>query len=372
MKIVELIPSLSVGGAERVVTLLAEAMAEANDVTVVALGTSTGSWLEERLAAVGVSVCFLDKSPGFDAATILALGRLLRRLRPDVVHTHLHVLKYLLPVWPLLPRCRIVHTLHNVAAYEATPADQKLQKLAFTIGVRAVSIGAAVTESFQAHYGRPPAAEIANGIPVADYRLPREAGLAVRESLTIEPDEPVFLSVGRLSMQKNHALLLKAFADPRLAQHHAHLLVAGDGELRDDLAAQIAQLGLAGRVRLLGVRRDVPALLSAADAFVMSSDWEGNPLVVMEAMSAGRAVVSTSVGCVPALVSPGTGLLIPPGAVTSLAEALVTLASDRIGCHQMGRTAAAEASARFDVSAMATLYVRLFTSLVQTKAAFQR
>jgi glycosyltransferase involved in cell wall biosynthesis len=363
MRIVELIPSLSVGGAERVVSLLSEAMAETSEVTVVALGSSTGSWLEEHLNAVGVSVCFLNKSPGFDASTILALGRLLRHLRPDVVHTHLHVLKYLLPVWPLIPRCRIVHTLHNVATYEATPADQKLQKLAFAAGVRAVSIGAAVTESFQARYGCPPAAEIANGIPVSDYKLPREAGLSVRESLMIEPDEPVFISVGRLSEQKNHALLLEAFADPRLAQHRAHLLIAGDGELREDLAAQIEQRGLTERVRLLGVRRDVPALLSAADAFVMSSDWEGNPLVVMEAMSAGRAVVATSVGCVPALVSPGSGLLIPPGEVTPLAEALVTLASDRRACQQLGMAASAEATTRFDVSAMAALYVKLFASL---------
>lgn len=366
MKIVELIPSLSVGGAERVVTLLAEALAGAHDVTVVVLGSPTGSWLEERLAAVGVSVRFLNKHPGLDARAIPRLGRLLRGLRPDVVHTHLHVLKYLLPVWPLHRRLRIVHTMHNIASHEATPADQRLQRLAFAAGVRAVSIGGAVTESFQDCYGRPPAAVIANGIPVADFQAPRAVGQRLRGVLGISQEAPLFVAVGRLNQQKNHALLLEALADPRLEQHGAQLLIAGDGDLREALAAQISQRALTGRARLLGIRRDVPALLSASDAFVMASSWEGNPLVVMEAMSAGRAVVATSVGCVPELVPPSAGRLVPPGKAGALAEALAVLAGDRGLCRRLGAAAAAEAEARFDVSVMAASYGRLFESLVRS------
>ena len=361
MRIVELIPSLSVGGAERVVALLAEALSAEHSVTVVALAAPTGSWLEQRLAEAGVSVCFLGKPPGFDGRTIARLGRVLRRLRPDVVHTHLHVLKYLLPVWPLIGRCRIVHTLHNLATHEATPADQRLQKLAFSAGVRAVSIGGAVTESVQARYGRPPDAEIANGIPVADYQAPAAVGAATRRALDIPPETMLLLSVGRLNVQKNHALLLEAMADPRLAA--VQLLIAGEGELRADLEAQIARRALTGRVRLLGVRRDVPALLSAADAFVLASTWEGNPLVVMEAMSAGRAVIAAAVGCVPELLDARAGRLVPPGDASALAEALAAIAGDRALCRQLGAAAAAVAQQRFDVSVMAAAYARLFASV---------
>ncbi|MFT4974536.1 MAG: glycosyltransferase involved in cell wall biosynthesis, partial [Myxococcota bacterium] len=349
MRIIELIPTLSVGGAERVVALLAEALSAEHDVTVVVLGSSSDSWIEVQLRAAGVAVVFLDKPPGLSPATVARLARQLQRLRPDVVHSHLHVLKYLLPA-QLTWRCPVVHTLHNIAEHEAVSLDRALQQLAFRAGVAAVSIGGAVTESVERVYGRPPHAVITNGIPVTDYQAPPQAGAAIRAELSLPPSAPVFVAVGRLNPQKHHAALLTALSDPRLAALDARLIVAGEGELRPELEAQIERLGLSDRAQLLGVRSDVPALLAAADAFVISSTWEGNPLAVMEAMSAGCPVVATAVGCVPELVEEGTGLLVPPDDSAALAEAMVVLAADRTHAAAMGRAGAAAATARFDVA----------------------
>ena len=363
MRIVELVPSLGVGGAERIVALLALALHDAGHaVSVVSLGAAQGSWIEAELRERGVDVHFLGKGAGFEPRVMARLARTLRRLRPEAIHTHLHVLKYLAPALVGLGPRRVVHTLHNLADKEATPADQRLQRALFRAGVEPVAIGDAVADSAARVYGRRPDACIPNGVPVDAFQRPSEVGARVRADLGIAATAPVFAVVGRLNPQKNHALLIEAFADPALARAGAHLLVVGDGELRADVEAQIEGLELGPRVHLLGVRRDVPDLLAAADAFVLSSDYEGNPLVVMEALAAGRAVVATAVGCVPELVGPDTGRLVPAGDAPALAAALRELAEDRALAATLGENGAAVARARFDVSVMAQAYLALFVA----------
>lgn len=371
MHVVELVPALGVGGAERIVAMLGKALAvEGARVTVVALGARTGSWIERDLADAGVDVEFLGKGPGFEPRVVAGLGAALRRLRPDVVHTHLHVLKYLLPVWAGVGRPRVVHTLHNLADKEATEADQRLQRAAFAAGVEPVAIGEAVAESMGPVYGLRPRFTVANGVEVEAFQRDAATRARLRSSLGLPEGAPAFVVVGRLNPQKNHALLLDAFAEDAVAATGARLLVVGDGELRPDVEARVDALGLADRVHLLGVRRDVPDLLAAADAFVLSSDYEGNPLVVMEALAAGRAVVATAVGCVPELVPPEAGVLLPAGDRAALSAALAQVAGDLDHTHQMGAAGVARARARFDAAVMARAYLGVFRAT--SRPAFGR
>lgn len=370
MRILELVPTLGVGGAERVVSLLAGGLRDlGHEVVVVSLGPSEGSWIEGELVGSGVAVHFLDKGAGLDLRVVPRLARLLRRLRPDVIHTHLHVLKYLLPARAAWRTAPVVHTLHNLAEREAEALDRRLQQQVFGRGVHAVAIGEAVAASVVQVYGRPAAATIPNAVPVDALQVPEGTREAVRAELGLDPRSPVVLAVGRLDAQKDHALLLEALARPELQALDAHLLVAGEGSLRGALEARAARLDLAGRVRLLGVRSDVPRLLAAADVFALPSVYEGNPLVVMEALAAGRPVVATAVGCVPELVDDQTGRLVAHGDADALARALHAELSQPEAARERGEAARQRARERFDVPVMARGYAALFASLAPGRSS---
>jgi glycosyltransferase involved in cell wall biosynthesis len=322
--------------------LLSLELARTDRVTVVSLYDRTGSWIEAELS--GLPLQFLGKKPGLDPRLVPRLRATMRALRPDVVHTHLHTLKYALTA---VRPSRIVHTLHNLAEREIEPHSRPVHALAFRLGARPVAIGDAVAESIRAVYRQEPEAIIPNGIRVADFDVPPGTREEVRAELGLEG--PVFLAVGRLNPQKDPLGLLAAFE-----RVPGTLLLAGDGELRDAVVARAGP-----RVRVLGVRRDIPRLFAACDALVLASRWEGNPLVVMEAMAAGRPVVATAVGCVPELVPAGAGVLVPHGDPAALGAAL-SLYADTARAAADGLEARRHAVTHFDVSVMAARYRALF------------
>jgi glycosyltransferase involved in cell wall biosynthesis len=222
-----------------------------------------------------------------------------------------------------------------------------------------VAVAGEVARSLRALYGREPAATIPNGIALEDS-APPGAGAEWRAANGFGADDLLVLSVARLEPQKNPLGLIEAFRRALGGVPHAHLLLAGDGSLRDE-----AQRDLPARVHLLGARTDVPALLAAADVFALASDWEGHPIAIMEAMAAGLPVAATAVGGVPELVEHNaTGLLTPPRDMAALGAALAALAGDAELRRRMGK-AARERSAGFGVAAMASAYARLFEQVAE-------
>ena len=362
MRVLQVIPTLAVGGAERVVSLLARHLRRSgHDVAVISLYDPSGSWIEAGLRSDGIPVEFLGKRPGLDLRMIPRIARVVARFRPDVVHTPLYVLKYVLPA--AAGRCRVVHTVHNLAEHEVERLSKVLQAIAFRAGVIPVAIGDAVAESMQKLYRLPARHLIPNGIPVSDYAPPAGAREEVRASLGIPGDAPVFVAVGRLERQKNGQSLIEAFASERLRSLGARLLLAGDGELRHQLEAQASARGVRDRVHFLGIRADIPRVLAAADVFVLASRYEGNPLTVMEAMAAGKPVLATAVGCVPELVPDSAGLLVAPGDDAALEAAMVDLAADAGRAREKGASAALVARSRFDASVMASAYEKLYAEV---------
>jgi glycosyltransferase involved in cell wall biosynthesis len=149
----------------------------------------------------------------------------------------------------------------------------------------------------------------------------------------------MLISVGRLSRQKAFADLITAFTTVRQKYPTAVLVIVGGGQTRAELVAQIQSLGLEGHVFLLGFRNDVPALLAASDLFVSSSHWEGIPIAILEAMSAGLPVVATEVGDVPLIVNEASGFIVPPAQPMRLADAITTLLADPDQRRKMGAAA---------------------------------
>jgi glycosyltransferase involved in cell wall biosynthesis len=149
---------------------------------------------------------------------------------------------------------------------------------------------------------------------------------------------PVVLAVGRLAPQKGFGTLLEALAQlDAVFPAPPVLVIAGDGPLRADLERRAEALGVT--VRFLGNRNDVPALLAVADVFAMPSVWEGQPLILQEALRAGRPIVASRVGGVPDLTGEEAALLVPPGDAAQLADAVHSVLSDRTLADRLSKAA---------------------------------
>ncbi|MBZ0117090.1 MAG: glycosyltransferase [Sandaracinaceae bacterium] len=182
----------------------------------------------------------------------------------------------------------------------------------------------------------------------------------VRASLGLAAEHFVWLAVGNyVQPEKDYPTLISAFERVAARRSDARLMTCGRGTMSASLLARIDTLG--GRVKVLGERNDVPALLAACDAFVLSSSTEGMPNAVLEALAAGRPVVSTRVGAVPEMIEDAvTGVLCAPRDPEMLSEKmLVMMAMDAGGRERLGRAARASVEARYSVDAIVDRWERL-------------
>lgn len=178
------------------------------------------------------------------------------------------------------------------------------------------------------------------------------------------PGNPcVITMVANLRPGKGHECLLDAIAALHLPGRSLRVQLAGDGPLRDALAASIVARQLSDRVRLLGHQDDVPALLADTDIFVLPSTSEAFPNGLMEAMSCGVPVVASDVGGIPELVRHGeNGLLVPPGDAAALAAALNRLIADPDGAARLGLAARESVVSRYTFDVMTRAFDELYTS----------
>ena len=366
IKVVHIVPMMGPGGAERVAVDIARGLnSERFETALVSIWRRTGCDLEHFLDDLGVPVSYLGKGWGFDGRTYLRLHRVLSDYRPDIVHTHLHVLRYALPSLLLLKYISLLHTVHNLAEREIEPRARFIQRYAFKHGVVPVAVSEEVALSLKRLYGIPQCRVVPNGIATAAYAQPKISRNEWRAKEGFGDDQVLFVCVARFAPQKNHALLLKAFAQGPASGPNSHLVLVGEGPLREQLKEEVKSLGLAGQVHFLGVRTDIPDVLSAMDVFVLSSDWEGNPLSVMEAMAAGLPIVSTAVGGVPDLFADGSeGFLVRQGDARGLADCMCSLLSKPETRQTMGAAAARRATKDLDVSKMVQEYEQLYDNLI--------
>lgn len=204
---------------------------------------------------------------------------------------------------------------------------------------------------------------IPNGVDPARFDA---AGVIPRSSFGAADDDFLALAVGRLDAQKGLDDLLAAAERVISARPRFRLAIVGDGPLRDQLAAAIAERPtLADRVLRLGRRDDVPELLRSADLLVHAAHWEGMPNVILEAMAARRPVVATAVEGAEDLVVPGeTGWLVPPKAPDQLAEALLEAVDDPESSRRMGRAGRARVEADYSVNRVVSLYDELWRRIL--------
>ncbi len=225
-----------------------------------------------------------------------------------------------------------------------------------------------VSDGVRASYARSGIPErklraISNGIRP---RRPRPDRLGLRRQLGLHPSARIALTVGRLVEQKGYDLLLRAAPRIVAEQHEAILAWVGVGPLEGELRAAVGALGLEGRVRFLGRRRDVPAILAASDVLVLPSRFEGLPLVALEAMAAGVPVVGTRVcGTSEVVVDGETGRLVEPGDAGALAVAVLAVMRDPERATRWGEAGRQRAARLFGAARMAARTAALYDELLR-------
>ena len=193
----------------------------------------------------------------------------------------------------------------------------------------------------------------------------------MRRRLGLPPNAFVWLAAGRLEIEKDYPNMLRSFATLVRDRPDAMLAIAGDGSEKPRLRKLIGELHLAEHVRLLGLRDDVPDILAAADGLVLSSAWEGMPVVVLEAMAAGLPVVVTAVGALPDMIADGrTGIMVPPQDSVALAAGMARLMAmpTRVKA-AIATTARAQALAQHTPDVVLTKWEALFARLLPSAAA---
>ena len=364
-RVLHILANLGAGGAERMAVHIVRGLNRHRfEPAVVAFSGRLGSDLEQQLDEDGIKTWFLGKEPGFGWRTYHRLHRVFKEFRPDIVHTHVHVMRYAFPSLVYFKPRLMVHTVHNIAGREIEPRARWLQRLAYRQGVIPVAVAREVAASLERLYGIAGCRVVWNCIPTDLYASPQTTRAAWRAKQGFSEEDILFVCVARFAPQKNHELLINAFAKGPASDPRAHLVLAGEGTLRAQVQERVNKLGLTSRVHFIGLRTDVPDVLGAADVFVLSSDYEGNPLAVIEAMAAGLPIASTAVGGVPELLENGKeGFIVQPGRAEQLSEAMVTLLKDGKLRRAMGAAAAARAKDKFDVSAMIRAYEELYSEI---------
>ncbi len=302
-----------------------------------------------------------------DLRAIARLRRLIRAWRPDIVHAHglragaltAIALAFVRPgVYDLRPG--LVVTVHNApAAGGVTGAIYRVLEL--IVARRADSllcVSPDLEERMRATGARRVGRALvpADPVPVptvASATVPGNVSAETRAVPDADPGRPTVLAVGRLAAQKGFGTLLDAAARWRDMRPEPVLVIVGEGPLEAELKRHAARLRL--DVRFLGHRDDVPALLASAAVFVLPSVWEGQPLILQEALRAAVPIVATRVGGTPELTGEDAALLVPPGDPARLAEAVRTVLTDPALAARLRRAAANRALPSEDDAVTAAL-----------------
>jgi glycosyltransferase involved in cell wall biosynthesis len=368
MRIAQVSHNLECGGSMAMVVFLSAKLTEmGHEIDVVCTDRATGSaheqlwlsWLDKR----GVSCRFLGRrrgDPGFTTAA--KLWRLVQRENYDVVHSHLPMPDAMTGVARRLVNNRFVHvlTVHNTQ-------EPRSRVLA------ACASGADVVYCSEAARRRNPVSGLSstvipNGIVQSLYGAPRGTH-ETRWHLGLPNDAIVVIAVGRMCEQKNFDAAIDAIAmfKQRVADRDVRFLFCGDGQEKDRLEERSRKLGLAGIVQFLGNRTDIPALLSASNVFLSTSIYEGMPLTVLEALSAGLPCILSSIDehYEIARAMPGC-VFAPSNSPDAIASALDAVTSDPISAHVL-RRARSPFLEKFSIDNCAASYLRLYELLVQPR-----
>jgi glycosyltransferase involved in cell wall biosynthesis len=319
----------------------------------------------ERMQASGVAAKILPMKANLDSMLIGRLVRYLRQDPPAVVHTHLFHADLYGGLAARLGGVRhVVSTKHGFDPWRMKRPYGLLDRLAASLQQEIICISHAIRKWLIQVEGLP-----AEKMRVIHYAIDAERFLQPARARPVfgQFSKPVIGAVTRLLEQKGVHVLLQAFAACLRRYPRASLVIAGDGPARSELESQATVLGIENSLHFLGyvAHPELRYVMESFDVFALPTFGEGFGLVLLEAMALRKPVVATNVMAIPEVVTPGkTGLLVPPGDASALANALVTLLGDAALREELGRAGRQRALGEFTVERMVRQTVELYDALL--------
>ena len=352
MKIVQVMPEFGLAGAEIMAeNLIYGLINQGHSVLAVSL-YDRHTAITDRLENKGVQIVYVGKQKGFDRRVFGKLRSVFKDFKPDIIHTHRYVLPYVYAAARGL-NVRIVHTIHNVAEKEVGPRQQSIQNIIFkSRKVVPVAISPLIKKSVLERYKLDDASvpmvfngiDLSNCIQKDDYSL--SAG-------------GLILHIGRFSAQKNHMRLIEAFDMVHKEFPSVKMQLIGAGELEDKIKELVFKNNLGDNVVFSGLQSNVYPALHNADIFVLSSNYEGMPITLIEAMGTGLPIVSTSVGGIPDMLSGKDDAILVDLTSESLAKGMIDYLQDKSKREMSGKLCIEE-SKRFSLDEMTNCYLEVY------------
>lgn len=365
MKILEIIPQLSQGGAERFVTDLCNEMSKKNEVVLVVLHNVVNYGFFQKDLSKQVRLVSMNKKMGMDWSLFFRLAHFIWKEQPDIVHTHLRGIVYSFFAYVFFKKIKFIHTVHNDAEKEAGKGVGKwCRNFAFNLKyVHPVTISEESQRSFKEFYGLS-SSLIYNGRPPYDFSTDVSTVKGELENLRINKKSKLIVNIARIQPQKNQLLLAKAVDTLNKQGFDIELVIIGS-KTDEDIVSQIEALK-SPFIHLLGVRSNPRDYMRVADAFCLSSTYEGMPITLIECFSVGAIPLCTPVGGIINMIQDGHNGILAKGSsqkdIEDMLKRFLILEKEQI---EELRINSAESFVHFDMTSCCQKYCKLMTNLIK-------
>ena len=354
VKIAICVPTTSLGGAETMAAQLAKALnKDLFDVSFITNHSlSKTRVLDIVTSDSNIKIYSLNEDAGMSLRARKIMMRILKQIKPDVIHTHLHSYPYVM-IYAIKHHIPIIHTMHNMPIFESKKLGRIILKFLFKHKFAIpVGISNIISEQIKELY-HVPSYTIYNPVDVSKFDIKKD-----------KQKQFTFITIGRMSEQKNQQLLLKSFRILVNNYKNVKLIFVGDGVLKDDLLKLTNDLKLNDYIEYVGNVNDVENYLKIADAFVLSSIYEGLPMTILEAMAASLPIISTNVGGVKDIVT-NNGILVKVDE-NDLAKAMLSLIENEKLCNEF-KNNSYENAKNYDLSKIVKEYEELYFLYLKKK-----
>lgn len=369
-RILLMIDDASLGGGQMHVLLLAKYLSQSK--FEVSIATEPQGWLVDSANALKIPLYPINISNKITWQAFKEVQQLLKTKKFDIIHTHGGTAGF----WGRLlskifsKSSKIIHTYHGLHYLNNTSLKSKIfqiiDQILLSITHQTICVcHADYTSGLKAKVVSSNSSTIIyNGIEIDKFTevLDKEKSQKI---FNIDNEKFIFGNVARLHQQKGHQILLQAFAKIVKYNNNAHLLIIGDGELKDELTSLTENLGISHKVNFMGKRSDICEFLAAIDVFVLPSLWEGQPIALLEALAMGKPSITTAVNGIPEIINHQVnGYLVNPNDVDNLYQGMMLVMSDQKLCEQLSNNGKITISDKFSAQNMGDKIGEIYAKLL--------